>query len=94
MILDNFEQIAAHAEASVGAWLAQPPLARFIVTTREVLGIVGEQTLALAPLPAHDAAALFIRRAAEAGRRLAGADEAAVEPLVELLGGLPLAIDA
>jgi hypothetical protein len=63
------------------------PLARprgrrhvFLVTTREVLGIAGEETLALAPLPAADAQALFTRRAAAAKRDFAPGpeDEAAI----------------
>jgi predicted ATPase len=52
VILDNFEQLARHAEATLGRWLDRAAAAVFLVTTREVLGIPGEGTLALAPLPA------------------------------------------
>ncbi len=51
VILDNFEQVARHAEETLGRWLDRAPEARFLVTTREVLGIAGEEALALAPLP-------------------------------------------
>ncbi|WP_201495183.1 ATP-binding protein [Rubrivivax sp. A210] len=95
VVLDNFEQVARHAAATLGHWLDQAPLARFLVTTREVLGLAGEQTLALPPLPAPEAAELFLSRArAVRGElALAEADAAAVAPLVHLLDGLPLAIE-
>ncbi|MEP7102455.1 MAG: AAA family ATPase, partial [Burkholderiales bacterium] len=95
VILDNFEQVARHAEETLGRWLDRAPLAQFIVTTREVLGIVGEETLALAPLPMPDAAALFLRRAESARQGYApGADDLlAIDQLVKVLDGLPLAIE-
>jgi predicted ATPase/class 3 adenylate cyclase len=95
VLIDNFEHLARHAEATLGHWLERAPMARFLVTSREVLGIAGEETLALAPLQADDAAALFMRRAAAAKRDFApNADEqAAVAALVRLLDGLPLAIE-
>ncbi|KPF49114.1 hypothetical protein D621_15025 [beta proteobacterium AAP51] len=95
VILDNFEHLARHAEATVGRWLDRAMDACFLVTTREVLGIPGEETLALAPLPTEDAQALFMRRA-EAARRdfKPGPDDtAAIAALVGLLDGLPLAIE-
>ena len=38
VILDNFEQVARHAEETLGRWLNRASAARFLVTTREVLG--------------------------------------------------------
>ena len=95
VILDNFEQVARHAEATLGQWLDRAPRARFIVTTREVLGIAGEQVLALAPLPLADAAHLFRQRAESARQdyRPGADDVAAIEQLVTVLDGLPLAIE-
>jgi len=95
LILDNFEQLARHAEASIGRWLERAPQAQFLVTTREVLGIPGEEALALAPLPAADAETLFLRRAAAARRDFEPGpdDQAAIAALVKLLDGLPLAIE-
>ncbi len=95
VILDNFEQVSRYAEETLGRWLKRATEARFAVTTREVLGLVGEETLALAPLPAPDAAALFVQRAESAKRDFQPTEEdrAAVAPLVKLLECLPLAIE-
>ena len=95
MILDNFEQVARHAEETLGRWMERAPEASFVVTSREVLGIVGEVTLALEPLPKVDATALFLRRADAAGweRRADADDLAAIAHLVTVLDGLPLAIE-
>ena len=94
LILDNFEQVARHAEATMGAWLAQAPETRFLVTTRELLGIAGETALVLDPLAAADAQALFRQRIRTAGvDALADDEQAAIAPLVELLDRLPLAIE-
>jgi predicted ATPase/class 3 adenylate cyclase/Tfp pilus assembly protein PilF len=95
LILDNFEQVARHADETLGRWLDRAAGARFVVTSREVLGLTGEKVLSLAPLPAAEAAALFLRRA-QAARHdfVPGADDAAaIDPLVRLLDGLPLAIE-
>ena len=95
VIFDNFEQVARHAEETLGRWLDRAPVARFVVTTREVLGVVGEETLALAPLPTTDAVALFMKRASAhiANSTQSAQDEAATTELVRLLDGLPLAIE-
>ena len=95
VILDNFEQVARHAEDTLGRWLDRASEAGFLVTTREVLGLPGEEVLALAPLAASDAAALFLRRAqsAKPGFQPNAEDESAIAPLVKMLEGLPLAIE-
>jgi len=95
VILDNFEQVARHVEDTLGQWLNRASSARFLVTTREVLGLPGEEVLALAPLAPPEAAALFMRRAeaAKPGFQPSAEDQSAITPLVKLLEGLPLAIE-
>lgn len=95
LIVDNFEQVARHAEVTLGRWLQRAPDAKFIVTSREVLGIAGERTQVLAPLAMADGIDLFTHRATAAAQHYA-IDEAGhgvVEALVKLLDGLPLAIE-
>ena len=95
VILDNFEQVARHAEETLGQWLSRASNARFLVTTREVLGLPGEEISALAPLSQSDAALLFMRRAeaAKPGFEPNLEDQSAIGPLVKQLEGLPLAIE-
>jgi len=95
VILDNYEQVARHADERMGRWLNRAGNARFLVTSREVLGLAGEEVFALAPLSAADSLLLFVRRAAAAKPEFQPSreDEAAIAPLVKLLEGLPLAIE-
>jgi predicted ATPase/class 3 adenylate cyclase len=95
VILDNFEQVARHAPQTLGHWLARANQARFVVTTREVLGLAGEVVLALPALPPAEGVALFAQRAQAAKPEFQpnGEDQAGIAPLVALLDGLPLAIE-
>jgi predicted ATPase/class 3 adenylate cyclase len=95
VILDNFEQVARFAEETLGRWLNRASNAQFVVTTREVLGLQGEEVLAVAPLNASDAMALFLRRAgaAKPDFQANAEDRAAITRLLALLDCLPLAIE-
>ena len=96
LILDNFEQVVALAPASVGHWLDRAADAAFIVTSRERLHLAGEDVLALAPLaPDAEAVELFALRARtqRPDFALTDANRGAVQRIVSLLDGLPLAIE-
>ena len=95
LVLDNFEQVARHAEETLGHWLDRASEAHFVATTREVLGLPGEESFALAPLAASDASELFVRRASAVKRGFAPTDEerTTIARLVDLLDRLPLAIE-
>jgi predicted ATPase/class 3 adenylate cyclase/Tfp pilus assembly protein PilF len=95
VVLDNFEQVAQLAEPTLGQWLDRAPLARFIVTTRIVLGLAGETVFDLPPLNDAEAAQLLMLRARAAQRAFApeAADRDAVAALARRLDGLPLAIE-
>lgn len=84
LVLDNFDQAAAAAEATVGKWRLRAPQSRFLVTCRSLLGLAGEREYALEPLPvppkseaarvpavlaACDSVRLFLDRAREADAR-------------------------
>ncbi len=96
VILDNFEQVIEHAEATLGAWARRCPDASFLVTSRERLGLDGESMLPLAPLdPTTHGAELFeIRaRASRPGFEVDDANRDLVIEVVSKLDGLPLAIE-
>ena len=96
LILDNFEQVQRHAEATVGRWLDRAPQAHFVVTSRERLQLAGEQVLTLQPLAfGGDAMRLFeVRaRAQQPGFAIDESSRAVVAQIVRLLDGLPLALE-
>ncbi len=95
LLLDNFEQVTRHAESTIGCWLDGAPEACLVVTSRELLGLSGEQALNLAPLSTEESVAMFMRRAEAVRPDFApgAAERAAVVQLVRWLDGLPLAIE-
>ena len=50
LVLDNFEQLVAHAEATVGSWLDAAPELQVLATSRERLRVPGEIVVELGPL--------------------------------------------
>ena len=66
LILDNFEQVVGAAGATLGLWLDRAEDTRFLVTSRDRLGIGGERGIVLQPLDRADAVALFEERAVAA----------------------------
>lgn len=95
VILDNFEQVVDLAPGTVGNWLDIAGKATFVVTSRETLGLPGEVVHTLQPLTIADGATLFRERASAVDPDAVTApdDDAAVERIVALLDGLPLAIE-
>ncbi len=96
VILDNFEQVAALADACLGRWLDRAGEARFVVTSRERLHLPGELAFPIEPLPvANDAVELFLQRARAQvpGFAPSAAGLPDVAEVVRLLDGLPLAIE-
>jgi predicted ATPase/class 3 adenylate cyclase/Tfp pilus assembly protein PilF len=96
VILDNFEQIVEHAEATVGRWADRAPDAGFLVTSRERLRLAGENVLSLEPLSIDaDGVELFALRARtqRPDFALTPTNRAVVQRIVALLDGLPLAIE-
>jgi predicted ATPase len=90
LVLDNFEQVAAAADA-VAELLRDAPEVKALVTAREPLRLSFEQEYPVLPLADEDAVALFVQRA----RRVQPdfESDAAVAELCLRLDGLPLAIE-
>ncbi|MEL6345680.1 MAG: protein kinase [Myxococcota bacterium] len=95
VILDNFEQIVAHASASVSRWMQRAGRARFVVTSRIPLGVPGEQVMRLQPLNEDEAIVLFTERARARRRGFAvdASNHETVRDLMNVLDRLPLAIE-
>ncbi len=90
ILLDNFEHLLGAAPA-VSTVLAASGSLRVLVTSRSPLHVSAEREYRLEPLPASDAAALFVERARSIGRELA--PDATVEAICRRLDGLPLAVE-
>lgn len=101
IVLDNLEQIPGF-EAVLEQLEAELPLARWLLTSRRRLALARSVAFELDGLVgasaddgvAGSASQLFLERAREHGANVElGRDGAAVEELVEALGGMPLAIE-
>lgn len=95
VILDNFEQVVEHAPDTIGRWLDASEAA-FLVTTRERLSIPGEVVQEVEPLPLDGPATeLFMVRARAANEDFPYdvATRGLVDQAVEMLDGMPLAIE-
>jgi predicted ATPase len=107
LILDNCEQVLQGCAELAGEVLSGCPGMRILATSRERLGIVGENTwrvpsmalpaeaMPLAEMSACDATQLFLQRAMALGTDFALSDEnsRAVARVCIHLGGVPLAIE-
>jgi len=96
VILDNFEQIVEHAEATVGRWADRAADAGFLVTSRERLRLAGEIVLPLEPLSLDGEGVELFALRARAQRpdfALTPTNRDVVQRIVALLDGLPLAIE-
>ena len=92
IILDNCEQLVEACSALVATIMARCPSVAVLVTSREPLGVRGEDVHRLRPLPvSEDAVDLFLDRFAAAGG--VGADRSVVSRICERLDGMPLAIE-
>jgi predicted ATPase/class 3 adenylate cyclase len=96
VILDNCEHVLDGARELARRVVAECPSAGVLATSRERLGVPGEQTHVLTPLPVVDAAVeLFVERAGRRDSTLAFGlqDRGAIAELCNRIDGLPLAIE-
>jgi len=109
LLLDNCEHLLAACAAFADAVLRSCPQVRLLATSREALGMAGEQCYPVAPLivppptadttPAnlltYEAVRLFVARAtlAQPTFALTAANAAAVAQLCRQLDGIPLALE-
>lgn len=91
VVLDNAEHVQEETAALVAILAAQAPSVAILVTSRLPLHIDGEQPIELPPLGAEDATLLFRERSPIA--QYGSAEPEVLQEIVELLDGLPLAIE-
>ena len=91
LVLDNCEQVVDAVAMIVERCVARAPDLRVIATSRERLRLDREEVLELGPLTVEEGVALFVDRA----RRVQPAleDSPRIAEIVQLLDGLPLAIE-
>lgn len=107
LVLDNCEHVVDRVARMLDALLPACGRLRVVATSREVLGVVGEVAVRLAPLEVpsdtdvvdadllrrHGGTALFLQRAGLDPATLDGDQRAAVVAVCRQLDGLPLAIE-
>ncbi len=95
LVVDNCEHVRPHAAGLVGEVVQHCPGVVVLATSREPLGVDGEQVWPVPPLPLEDATALFVQRARAATPdfRLDAAAADAVAAICARLDGLPLGIE-
>ena len=92
LVLDNCEHVLDAAARLVQRIVAECPGVVVLATSREPLGVDGEQVWPVPPLPPPDAATLFVLRA-RATRPDFDPDGGAVAEICRRLDGLPLGIE-
>lgn len=95
LVLDNCEHVLEAAARLADRIVRDCPRVAVLATSREALGVEGERTLPVPPLPLDDATELFADRA-RAGRpdfHLEREPVGAVAEICRRLDGLPLAIE-
>ncbi|MGY1980404.1 ATP-binding protein [Nocardia gipuzkoensis] len=102
LILDNCEHLIDACARLVGGIVATTPDVRVLATSREVLGVQGEQVMPVAPLPLpddetadSDAMRLLAERAGAANPSFAAtaANRGALAAICRRLDGIPLALE-
>ncbi|MCU1348901.1 MAG: Signal transduction response regulator / Disease resistance protein [Acidobacteria bacterium] len=95
LVLDNCEHLVDACALVAETILRGCPEVSIVATSREALGIGGEQTWLVPPLAAGDASALFVERARAVvpSFELGGGNASCVVRICERLDGIPLAIE-
>ncbi|MET7464095.1 BTAD domain-containing putative transcriptional regulator [Nonomuraea sp. NPDC005501] len=92
LVLDNCEHLVEEAATLAARLLAACPRLRVLATSREPLGVIGENLWQVRPLDGDAAVQLFTDRA-RAARRGFAADPEVVRRICAALDDLPLAIE-
>lgn len=93
LVVDGIEPLGALGGELATGLLDQARELRVLATSREPLGVRGEEKVLLAPLGAEEASALFLDRARVAAGAPVDVDAADVAAIVKRVDAVPLAIE-
>lgn len=95
LVLDNCEHVRDAAARLTHEIVEHTAEVRILATSREPLGVPGEQRMVVEPLAEHQGARLFAdrARAARPGLTLSADDLVAVRQICREVAGLPLAVE-
>jgi predicted ATPase len=93
VVLDGAETLEGDARELAAGLLDRARELAILATSREVLGVKGEEKILLPPLGDDDARALFLDRARIAAGKAIAVDPGELASIVERVDNLPLAIE-
>lgn len=93
LVLDNGEPVLEGLRTLLPTLLHPEQKTRFLLTSREPLGLRGEQVVRLEPLTEEESLALFLERARAVGEELPKSEHETLRAICQRLAGLPLAIE-
>jgi predicted ATPase len=94
VVVDNCEHVLSAARSMVDALRTARPSVRIVCTSREALGLRGEQVVPVGSLPLGDSVELFVERAGAVRPDLdVVADREVIERICARLDGIPLAVE-
>jgi predicted ATPase/class 3 adenylate cyclase len=95
LVVDNCEHVLAPIARLVSRIVAECPEVSILATSREPLGVPGEQVVRIPSLQRTDAVHLFLLRAAAADSAFdsSGADHDVIAAICDRVDGIPLAIE-
>lgn len=93
LVLDGMDRLAAHAEGTLGRWLAISPELALVVASRERTHLPGEVVHEVGPLPEAEALFVACAQRIRAGWGPSDAERESITAIVRELEGVPLAIE-
>lgn len=92
-ILDHFDPMVRFTHDTLAHWLELAPEARFLITSRQRLGLSEEQLVELPPLDSAEAIELFLDRAVAFTTDHLSTEDPVLLAIIQALEGLPLALE-
>lgn len=92
VLIDNVEQFQAELDHTLPLWAAGAPAAQFVVSSRRRVSVEGAVVVHVPALPSDGADSAACKLLAFHHARQGGEDDADIQTLARLVGGVPLAL--